>query len=685
MDLATLKTQVMTMFMMKTGQQQHGGGGGEIFQMIYAMILMSVVDWLFKQIPALTAFAQEKLGEIFKKNTKRFEPILKSAAPEPINSVTLVRSYKKDDKSSGGSCDNPTVEKIDAVLDLMCNLDDTQHIRMDVRSSLNTTDDITLTPLLKAKVSQISNGEDSSTQIVLFSKVLRLSGIRDWIDQVHTNYVFEKNNKLGNKLFFFDEVVVDPPIMTDMTGRSPTKSLRWDLIPRMLTFYMNEFTTNKSFDNVYGSHVTELKARIDLFVNHPEWYIARGIPHTLGIMMYGIPGAGKTSTIKAISKMTRRHPFNIRLRECTSQKQLTNLFFNETVVVQTYDGTKQTLKIPLNRRFYIIEDIDCLTDVVIDRDIKRQEAREAREARGASGDETRNEDEVAEGDSLTLSFILNLLDGVLETPGRLLAISSNKPERLDKAFVRPGRIDVRIEFKHANREFILDTFNKFYSLNWTLDDIPVTIENIFTPAEVMESLCNNFNHPESALEQLVSRGKALEDKKHQMNASLLDELGLTTTEAVVPEVVPEVATAEVAASAEVATEVTTELIGATVTEVAADMWARTDLRKSKDATAGNFKSLLEERRRFEENLTTIKPTVDQTKYQMSLDIRPDILPSKQSSTGPSLWVHEPMNLMSTTTFVDAQPPEGAGGWWPGQAREGMVDTHTGFDLNPPRA
>jgi hypothetical protein len=222
----------------------------------------------------------------------------------------------------------------------------------------------------------------------------------------------------------------------------------------------------------------------------------RGIPHSLGILLHGVPGAGKTSTIKAIAKDTHRHIFNLSLRPYTSQRQLTNLFFNETVVVYGHDGTKQTLKIPMNRRVYVIEDIDCLTDVVLDRTI-------------TGGKQSNSKD----GDAVTLSFLLNLLDGVLETPGRILVITSNFPDKLDKALVRPGRIDVTIEFKNTNREFILDMVNKFYSAEHTLEDIPEELDSIFTPAEVMESMCTHFKNPTNALKHMVGKIKAKVESK----------------------------------------------------------------------------------------------------------------------------------------------------------------------------
>ena len=233
----------------------------------------------------------------------------------------------------------------------------------------------------------------------------------------------------------------------------------------------------------------------------------RGIPHSLGIMFHGVPGAGKTSTIKAIAKDTHRHIFNLSLRPYTSQRQLTNLFFNETVIVYGHDGNKQTLKIPLNRRVYVIEDIDCLTDVVLDRNI------------------TGGKNNKVEGDAVTLSFLLNLLDGVLETPGRILVITSNFPDKLDKAFVRPGRIDVQIEFKHASRVFVLDMINKFYSSSYKISDIPLEIDNVFTPAEIMESMCTHFKAPERALAHMVAKvgtKRSVEEKSRGTLISLFD-------------------------------------------------------------------------------------------------------------------------------------------------------------------
>jgi ATPase family associated with various cellular activities (AAA) len=47
-------------------------------------------------------------------------------------------------------------------------------------------------------------------------------------------------------------------------------------------------------------------------------------------------------------------------------------------------------------------------------------------------------------DQLSLSGLLNVLDGVVDTPGRILIMTTNHPEMLDPALIRPGRVDKKI-------------------------------------------------------------------------------------------------------------------------------------------------------------------------------------------------------------------------------------------------
>ncbi|CAN0117855.1 unnamed protein product, partial [Laminaria digitata] len=48
----------------------------------------------------------------------------------------------------------------------------------------------------------------------------------------------------------------------------------------------------------------------------------------------------------------------------------------------------------------------------------------------------------------TFQGLLNVLDGIVDTPGRIVIMTTNHPEALDAALIRPGRIDKKIYLGH---------------------------------------------------------------------------------------------------------------------------------------------------------------------------------------------------------------------------------------------
>jgi hypothetical protein len=67
-------------------------------------------------------------------------------------------------------------------------------------------------------------------------------------------------------------------------------------------------------------------------------------------------------------------------------------------------------------------------------------------------------------DQITLSNVLNLLDGVFEINGPIIILSTNHPEKLDPALIRPGRVDLCLTFSKMRREDIYSFATKFYKL-----------------------------------------------------------------------------------------------------------------------------------------------------------------------------------------------------------------------------
>merc|ERR1719335_1790215 len=65
-------------------------------------------------------------------------------------------------------------------------------------------------------------------------------------------------------------------------------------------------------------------------------------------------------------------------------------------------------------------------------------------------------------DSLNLAGLLNVLDGVVDTPERILIMTTNHPERLDPALIRPGRIDKKILLGYMNSDNVIKMIEHYF-------------------------------------------------------------------------------------------------------------------------------------------------------------------------------------------------------------------------------
>jgi len=89
-------------------------------------------------------------------------------------------------------------------------------------------------------------------------------------------------------------------------------------------------------------------------------------------------------------------------------------------------------------------------------------------------------------DPLTLSHLLNIIDGILETPGRILIITTNHPEKLDEALIRPGRIDMTVKFDRCTIQDTIDIVEMFYEEKFPTMEKNSLVNKKYTPAEVYQ-------------------------------------------------------------------------------------------------------------------------------------------------------------------------------------------------------
>jgi ATPase family associated with various cellular activities (AAA) len=310
------------------------------------------------------------------------------------------------------------------------------------------------------------------------------------VDNCNTDYERRMANKLGSHRYYFDQVV-QQKVKGTMQNPLPTSHL---------LYTKSKFTTNRSFDNVFFEERNHVRNRTKFFLEHREWYDKKGIPYTLGYMFHGPPGTGKTSTVKAIAHEGRRHIVNVQLSEIKTKAQLQHLFFNDEIHV--YNGTNtERYTIPVSERLYVIEDIDAMGDTVLRREWKKPTP--VATAPKETNDPWADREKESDKETIDLSFLLNLLDGTLEANGRVLIITTNFPERIDRALIRPGRIDMIINFKRCSRSIVQEMVDAFYETHIAL---PVgennDIDDKWSPAEVNQILFRNFENPEQAVKDL---------------------------------------------------------------------------------------------------------------------------------------------------------------------------------------
>ncbi|EAW14239.1 BCS1 and AAA domain-containing protein [Aspergillus clavatus NRRL 1] len=190
---------------------------------------------------------------------------------------------------------------------------------------------------------------------------------------------------------------------------------------------------------------------------HPRtrrWYSNRGIPYRRGYLLHGPPGTGKTSLCFAASGLLGLTLYLLSLNSKTlDEDSLMSLF----------------AELP-RRCIVLLEDVDSAGITQ-----KRAEEDTAAASDAAAGTNSADKkdkpngtedqkSDTSSGKGISLSALLNVIDGVAASEGRVLIMTTNHAEKLDPALLRPGRVDMSIEFGYADREAMRDLFTAIYSV-----------------------------------------------------------------------------------------------------------------------------------------------------------------------------------------------------------------------------
>lgn len=192
------------------------------------------------------------------------------------------------------------------------------------------------------------------------------------------------------------------------------------------------------------------------FIENKEWYVQRGIPYHRGYLFDGKPGCGKTSIISALAGEVKRDICSLSLSTIKNDRDLME------AICEADDNA-----------IIALEDIDCATAAA----------------------RTREDDKDEESGGVTLAGLLNILDGVITPDGRIFVMTTNYPERLDPALIRPGRVDVHETFDYLTADLQKEMSSLFF-------EEPIWREEPISPAKLQGILIANCANREKAQEEL---------------------------------------------------------------------------------------------------------------------------------------------------------------------------------------
>ncbi|KAJ6552713.1 P-loop containing nucleoside triphosphate hydrolase protein [Mycena sp. CBHHK59/15] len=178
------------------------------------------------------------------------------------------------------------------------------------------------------------------------------------------------------------------------------------------------------------------------FISTEDWYVEAGIPHRRGYLLYGPSGSGKTSTIYALAGALNLEIYSLSL----ASRHVDDSFLQRAASL-----------IP-KHAIFLIEDIDC---AFASRDDEEELEDSPMKIYGAGRPGPLTAAHGARS-LVTLSGLLNVIDGVGSEEGNLFFATTNYIDHLDPALLRPGRIDRKIAYELATIDQARALFMRFF-------------------------------------------------------------------------------------------------------------------------------------------------------------------------------------------------------------------------------
>jgi SpoVK/Ycf46/Vps4 family AAA+-type ATPase len=174
------------------------------------------------------------------------------------------------------------------------------------------------------------------------------------------------------------------------------------------------------------------------FANRSD--VRAALPDKLGVFAYGVPGSGKTTLARAIADELDRDIILVDLNVVRNPTELGYLFGNGVFrVANATDHAVEYVTIEYDKVVILLDDVDCSADgVSVGNPLPDPPGKNTYEQ-----------------PRLSLKNVLHEMDGIKETPGRVIVATANTVEDIDGAMRRRGRFDIILKFDYATVEMAM--------------------------------------------------------------------------------------------------------------------------------------------------------------------------------------------------------------------------------------
>ncbi|CAK9184743.1 unnamed protein product [Ilex paraguariensis] len=234
------------------------------------------------------------------------------------------------------------------------------------------------------------------------------------------------------------------------------------------------------------------------FTQSKDMYARIGKAWKRGYLLYGPPGTGKSTMIAAMANLLDYDVYDLELTSVRDNTELKRLLIETT-----------------SKSIIVIEDIDCSLDLTGQR--KKQEKSPEDESIKGKTETPHKEKKEESGSKVTLSGLLNFIDGLWSACGgeKIIVFTTNYVEKLDPALTRRGRMDKHVELSYCSFEGFkvlaknyleLEAHPMFQSIHRLIEETKIT------PADVAENLMRKSprEEAEKCLSNLI---RALQEAK----------------------------------------------------------------------------------------------------------------------------------------------------------------------------